>query len=308
MRVLSGFALHILSLRCPAGPDTLEEGVWRKDERGGLVDDAEWRDLLSAQPRTPPWLVPQPIHLLTNRMPQWPPRAMFLAHEILRIVQWSIPLALVVVASVGLATADAAPGTSASPRVANWTLGALIVASALWVIGASVWSLLWVGPEIRRLEELQSQVLRRIHDASGEFSPMRVLGLETFLQESRDRVPVEVESHRAWSLLWSVYLLLLLHSLAFFAASLLTGLQVLEGVTGVVTPVEILQVYAWHALDVIPLVEVTGTLGWDEPHTASAGSFALSLVLARFLVLVLIASAFRSAWKRLIAAINTDRP
>jgi len=37
-------------------------------------------------------------------------------------------------------------------------------------------------------------------------------------------------------------------------------------------------------------------------------SFALSLISARFLVLILIASAFRSAWKHFEAAMNRGRP
>jgi hypothetical protein len=278
-------------------------------ERGGLVDDAEWRTLMSAHlPHSPPLLVPQPAHWLSTRVLRWQPRWLYLVHMVLTIVQWCIPLALVVAVSVGLVAADTGPGTVAAPEVADWVLGALVVASGCWIIAAGVWSLFWVRSESLRLEESKEQALRRAYDAAGEFSPMRVVGLDQILQDSRETVRVEVESYRAWSLLWSVYLLLLVQSLALCAASLITGLKISDGITGVVSPVEILNEYAWHALDVIPLVEVTQTLGWKEPHTPSAVSFALSLVLARFLVVILIASAFRSAWTHAMAGLNRDRP
>ena len=53
-------------------------------------------------------------------------------------------------------------------------------------------------------------------------------------------------------------------SLAFCAASLITGLTFPDGITGVISPVETLNGVRLHALDVIPLVEVTQTFGWKE--------------------------------------------
>ena len=70
-----------------------------------------------------------------------------------------------------------------------------------------------------------------------------------------------------------------------------------DAVVHIAEPVDALDFFAWHALDSIPALEITGTLRWDEPLGYDNAGVGLLLLVFKVAVIAPIVAAFVSFWR-----------
>lgn len=62
-------------------------------------------------------------------------------------------------------------------------------------------------------------------------------------------------------------------------------------------PADALDFFAWHALNSVPALEITGTMRWDEPLGYDDAGVGLLLLIFKVVVIAPIVAAFVSFWR-----------
>lgn len=125
------------------------------------------------------------------------------------------------------------------------------------------------------------------------------LGSSVIASSDRRARVVERSTNRA---LWSLHLALAFAAAPFFGTvtALLaqTGLVAFTPASGTATAGTTSDFFVWHLMDAIPVVDVTGTLRWDEPLTYTDTRVGVLVLAFQVTVVLPVAATLRTWWNQ----------